>query len=116
MAVPDRLWAFKTILEEAVLEFASPIYIGMAVNLQTRVLRHKHLIQKYKRGSAFDLDEGELSEEETSDRSFAREVVRRGFSLSRLIVSVRVIESSLNVQLDAENILNRINFPLCGRN
>lgn len=115
---PDRLWVLKKVLDEAIPDFASPIYIGMSVDLNGRVGTHKRLIQDYKRGATFDIGEAGISEEEIADHSFAREVVRRGFSPNRLVVSVRVIESSAaeNVHLDAENVLNRINFPLCGRN
>lgn len=115
---PDRLWVLKKVLDEAIPEFASPVYIGMSVDLTGRVGTHKRLIQEYKRGVAFDLGVPGLSDEEIADHSFAREVVRRGFSPNRLVVSVRVIESPVagNVHLDAENVLNRINFPLCGRN
>lgn len=113
---PKRLWALKVVLDEAVPEFASPIYIGMSVHLRTRLGRHKQLIKLYQEGTTLDLGKGTLSEEELSDHSFARDVVRRGFRTSRLVVSIRVIEAAENVHLDAENILNRINFPLCGKN
>lgn len=113
---PGRLKDLKKVLEGAVPEFASPIYIGMSDDLRGRVGQHKRLIQKYKAGERFDLGEGLTTEEETADHSFAREVVRRGFSLARLAVAVRVIDAPANIHLDAENILNRINFPLCGRN
>ncbi len=115
-AEPTRLRILKRVLEEAIPEFASPIYIGMSDDLRDRVNTHKRLIQKYTGGERFDFGEGQVSEKESADHSFAREVVRRGFSLSRLAVAVRVIETPENIHLDAENILNRINFPLCGRN
>ena len=89
---PGRLRVLKQVLEGAVPEFASPIYIGMSDNLRDRVGAHKRLIQKYKAGERFDLGEGQISEEESADHSFAREVVRRGFSLGRLAVAVRAID------------------------
>jgi hypothetical protein len=118
VAEPARLWPLKKVLDEAVPEFASPIYIGMSVDLNARVGRHKQLIQAYKRGSFFELSEVPTADEDIADHSFAKDVVRRGFSPNRLVVTVRVIESDVaaDIHLDAENILNRINFPLCGRN
>jgi hypothetical protein len=113
---PERLRTLKRVLEEAVPEFASPIYIGMSDNLYTRVRRHKKLIETYKAGDSIPMPGLILNPAERADRSFAHEVARRGFSLNRLVVSVRYIDAPGNVHVDAENILNRINYPLCGRN
>src|SRR5689334_12217785 len=44
---PERLRGLKQILRTAVPRFASPIYIGVAVNLRQRLLRHKALIEKF---------------------------------------------------------------------
>lgn len=118
VAEPDRLVTLKKILAEAVPEFASPIYIGMSVDLRTRLRRHKHLIETYKAADSGRLPEGDAptSEEDHADHSFAWDVVRRGLSVNRLEVSVRQITAPESVHVDAENILNRINHPLCGRN
>lgn len=116
MAEPTRLWTLKKVLEEAVPEFASPIYIGMSVRLNVRLRRHKRLIERYKAAAGRPLDEDPVNAQDRNDHSFAREVVRRGFSTNGLVVSVRVIDASESVHVDAENILNRINYPLCGRN
>lgn len=114
---PTRLWILKSVLENAIPDFSAPIYIGMSVNLKTRIGRHKALIQNYKNSQLNEVSNDFLTdEEEESDKSFAREVIRRGFLTHRLFVSIRTIENSLNGHVDAENILNRINFPLCGRN
>jgi hypothetical protein len=112
---PKRLWVIKKVLEEAVPEFAAPIYIGMADDLRARTQRHKRLIQYYKSQEDRDAWEPTTAEEE-AEHSFARDVVRRRFNLARLEVAVRLIDMQGDVHLDAENILNRINFPLCGRN
>lgn len=115
---PDRLDTLKKILAEAVPEFSSPIYIGMSVDLRTRLSRHKSLIEAYKAskcGHSLDTD-ATLSGEAHADHSFAWDVVRRGLSVNRLEVSVRRITAPESVHVDAENILNRINHPLCGRN
>lgn len=117
-ADPSRLVTLKKVLAEAVPEFASPIYIGMSVDLRSRIRRHKHLIETYKAsdiGHAPNWDP-DKSAEDNADHSFAWDVVRRGLSVNGLHVSIRSIAAPMNVHVDAENILNRINHPLCGRN
>lgn len=113
---PERLRSLKKVLEEAVPEFASPIYIGMSDNLSSRLRRHKKLIETYRAGDTLPTPGLTPTPTERADHSFARDVARRGFSLNRLAVSVRFIDAPGNVHVDAENILNRINYPLCGRN
>lgn len=103
-------------MEEAVPEFASPVYIGMAISLKARLLGHKSLIQRYMAAAGRNVCDEFPSPSESNDHSFAREVVRRGFSINGLAVAVRVIDAAEAVHVDAENILNRINYPLCGRN
>jgi hypothetical protein len=116
VAEPARLWTLKKVLKDAVPEFASPIYIGMAVKLGNRLRRHKSLIERYKAAAGRPVDDGPLGPLDDRDHSFAREVVRRGFSTNGLAVAVRPIDAPENAHVDAENILNRINYPLCGRN
>ncbi len=113
---PQRLWAIKDVLEAAVPEFASPIYIGMAKSLRNRLLQHRRLIDHYKDATVAGVIGTPQSEEEQADHSFARDVVRRRFSPNRLVVSVRTMTSDSDARVDIENILKRINFPLCGRN
>lgn len=113
---PERLWAIKNVLEEAVPEFASPIYIGMAKGLRNRLLQHRKLIDLYKDAAAAGVIAAPQTEEEQADHSFARDVVRRRFNPNRLVVAVRTMVSDPDARVDIENILNRINFPLCGRN
>lgn len=116
MLEPERLWSLKTVLQEAVPEFASPVYIGMAVDLNCRLRRHKRLIEQYMAAAGRARSDDKLTPMESEDHSFAREVVRRGFSSNGLAVAVRVLNTQEKVHVDAENILNRINYPLCGRN
>lgn len=113
---PTRLWTIKNILVGAAPEFASPIYIGMASSLRTRLSKHKRLIERYMSAGGEKLDDGQLTQTEISDQSFAREVVRRGFGTNGLAVAALVIDTPESIHVDIENILNRINFPLCGRN
>lgn len=116
VADPSRLRHLKNILEDAVPSLASPIYIGMSDNLHDRLSRHKTLIAKYKSAIAHPADEASPTDSDDPDHSFARDVVRRGFSTNALVVAIRLVEAPRSVHLDAENILNRINYPLCGRN
>ncbi len=115
VAEPTRLWTLKTVMEEAVPEFAAPVYIGMTTSLKRRLLAHKSLIETYMAAAGRTCSDQPPISPDRNDHSFAREVVRRGFSINGLAVAVRVIDAAEAVHVDAENILNRINYPLCGR-
>jgi hypothetical protein len=106
-----RLATIRTVLETSAPDFASPIYIGMSENLRARLGRHKSLIERY----------GELSTsveaiEGQRDRSFAREIRARNIPPSRLFVVTKIISGVAGSYVDIENILNRIHYPLLGRN
>ena len=115
---PERLRVIKEVLEAAVPEFATPIYIGMSKDLRARLRAHKRLIDAHKKvegrvgASMISLPPDAKPE----DRSFASEVVRRKLGLNGLVVAVRPIKSSDKEHVDVENVLNRINYPICGRN
>lgn len=118
---PETLHDVKQALKLAVPQFASPIYIGVAERLRKRLLQHVSLIGYYLnlQASALDLDPtaGATSEEDASDHKFAYEVsMVRGFRASNLIVNTLQLPVHDTVRYDLENILNRINYPLCGRN
>lgn len=118
---PERLLKLKALLFESVPIFASPIYIGVAKDLRQRLLRHKSLIEKFVNAAAIgasELDtEEEPDEEAAKDHSFAREVASmRKFSTANLVVYTFSIEIDEHLRYDLENVLNRINYPLCGRN
>lgn len=108
---PARLATIRTVLEASAPDFASPIYIGMSKGLRTRLKRHKSLIEKYG-----ELPKIEAGSGEQRDQSFAREVRARNIPPSRLFVVARVITGPPGSYVDIENILNRIHFPLLGRN
>ncbi|MER9632700.1 hypothetical protein [Mesorhizobium sp. M0228] len=108
---PARLATIREVLEASAPHFASPIYIGMSEKLRLRLKRHKALIEKY--GELPDIG---LSEEEQRDQSFAREVRARNIPPSRLFVVATVISGPPGTYVDIENILNRIHYPLLGRN
>jgi hypothetical protein len=56
------------------------------------------------------------SEEDRNDHKFAHEVsMIREFSTSSLVVNTLELSIDDSIRYDLENILNRINYPLCGR-
>lgn len=114
---PERLRTIKDVLENSAPDFASPIYIGMSERLGTRIKRHRHLIERYReqRPSTTFAAEAMLSSEQR-DQGFAREIAEREINPQRLFVSIRAIGASGNRYVDLENILNRIHYPLFGRN
>jgi hypothetical protein len=107
---PSRLRQIANVLNMAAPFFTAPLYIGMATNLRTRLLKHKGLI------NAFADNPGSVGSDEGA-AGFARQVVARGFNPTQLFVACIPIEGIENEeQVDLENILNRINFPIFGRN
>lgn len=118
---PNRLIKLRSLLFDSVPQFASPIYIGVAKSLINRLNRHKSLIEKYCNAAATEIldtsDIAEGDEEAERDHTFAHEVAAvRKFNPSNLIVCTMLVEVDEHVRYDLENVLNRINFPLCGRN
>jgi len=117
---PMRLKTLASLLRAATPEFASPIYIGSTKSLRQRLLKHVDLIRQY-RESLLNLKPSEIeaitTSEQKADHSFAREagLVRR-FDPNDLWVYTFDIDLDPEYTFDIENILNRINFPLCGRN
>lgn len=107
---PSILFEVKAILAETSLFFSSPIYIGMSDDLYSRVTKHKILIEKFKRE--------QVTNQNFTDRdeSFAARIVARGMIETRLILVVKYTEGNNNISNITENILNRINYPILGRN
>lgn len=108
---PARLVTVRKVLEASAPDFASPIYIGMSERLRKRLKRHKLLIEKYG-----ELPESDSAEGEHRDQSFAREIRSRNIPPSRLFVVATVVDGPPRAYVDVENILNRIHYPLLGRN
>jgi hypothetical protein len=106
---PNRLYTVKEVLANATPEFASPIYIGMSKDLNKRIKGHRDLIIDYRGGNSSSVGTDR-------DQSFARRVVKRNLVPTRLHVSIRKISGKGARYVDTENILNRINFPVLGRN
>ena len=113
---PDRLHTIKKVLERSAPNFGSPLYLGMSGNLNERLKTHKFLINKY-RTEMFQASNGHHTENhQMRDKSFAAAVASRNLAPSRLFVLVEVIDGEGDLYVDVENILNRIHFPLFGRN
>jgi hypothetical protein len=120
---PERLATVKKILEVSAPDFASPLYIGMSNKLGKRLKTHKKLIEKYRSENLSENRQQELNyvktkeNKESYDKSFALEVCRRNIPPSRLFVIINILDEDIEKNyLDIENILNRIHYPLLGRN
>lgn len=107
---PEGILEIRDLLRRMVPVFASPIYIGVATrSLRTRLLQHQQLINDYRERPAAAVPDDE-------DHSFAYEAVcERGLKPLELIVYAMETPVSSEIQLVAEYIFNRINYPLCGR-
>ena len=112
---PTRLQIIAYSVENAVPFFTAPLYIGMARNLRERLTKHKSLID-----SLYDSQNSNKSKQtldpKDGDVGFARQVVARGFDPMSLVVYVQEVDVRTNEHIDVESILNRINFPIFGRN
>ena len=109
---PTRFRQIAEALSGAAPAFTAPLYIGMAKSLRERLMKHKTLIERLLDSRS---NRG-VSEIDDGDAGFARQIVARRFDPTNLFVHVRVVNVKSNEQVDVENILNRINFPIFGRN
>jgi len=110
-AEPERLRAIRGVLALSAPMFASPLYIGMATVLRSRLARHRELIEKYRSSVPRD---GQTSK--SSDAGFAWQVAKRKIPPERLFVFTCSIAGDEGTAVDVENILNRICYPILGRN
>ena len=110
-ADPDRLRTIRDVLALSAPMFASPLYIGMATVLRGRLARHKELIERFRSMVPRD---GQVSR--SSDAGFAWQVAKRKIPPERLFVFTCSTESDDGTAVDIENILNRICYPILGRN
>lgn len=107
---PARLRPIANVLGAAAPFFTAPLYIGMARNLRARLAQHKSGIESFADNPAAAAGNDKIS-------GFAQQIVQRGFNPRRLfVVCIPVGDVDSDEQLDLENILNRINFPIFGRN
>lgn len=110
---PSDLSSIAELLQRSVPYFASPIYIGVAKrSLRQRLSTHRQLLTQYRESPPLSpVDAAD------SDHSFAYEAVCvRKLVPSELLVYAMPIEFPERVAVATEYILNRVNYPLCGRN
>ena len=107
---PERFRAIAGILSNAAPWFTAPLYIGMALNLRSRLRTHKNKILEFRDNW------GSGAMQDTGDAGFASQVVARGFDPTNLFVHVAEVNVDNGEHNDIENILNRINYPIFGRN
>ena len=112
---PQRFSTIKRVLELSVPDFASPIYIGMSERLRTRLLQHKELIERYA-SQVSPFRESNVSDGDQRDHSFAHAIRVRNITPTRLFVIIHELSDLDDSYIDIENILNRIHYPLLGRN
>ncbi|BCO09223.1 hypothetical protein GF1_15990 [Desulfolithobacter dissulfuricans] len=115
---PIRLKTIKDIIEKSAPDFASPIYIGMSENIRQRVTKHKRLIEKYfSENNLVGLKQiTGVGTKDVRDHNFAWQIKKRAIPPSRLFVTIKQIAGEDRPYIDIENILNRIQYPLLGRN
>jgi hypothetical protein len=107
---PERLITIADVLKIASPAFTAPLYIGMASNLRKRLKQHSSKISELRelRSSSDILD--------SSEAGFAKQVAARNFDPTNLFVQIAEIPVDTSEHNDLENILNRINYPIFGRN
>jgi hypothetical protein len=105
VADPQRLRFVKGVLEVSAPMFASPIYIGMSDCLRDRLRQHKAMIERYRAGRP-----------DNGGSAFAFQVAKRRMPPERLFVLTCVMPNSEDMAVDVENVLNRIYYPILGRN
>jgi hypothetical protein len=104
----------RDVLTRSVPLFASPVYIGLASkSLRQRLSTHSKLLEHYVEHAP----ESGPEQSDDEDHSFAYDAVcLRKLALSDLIVYVMPLDVPETVVRGAEYVLNRVNYPLCGRN
>ena len=107
---PERFRAITEILKTVAPSFTAPLYIGMATNLRSRLRQHKNKIIELR-----DL-QGNGSIDDAAEAGFANQVVARNFDPTNLFVHIAEVNVDTGEHTDLENILNRINYPIFGRN
>lgn len=107
---PERFRAVADVLKTAAPWFTAPLYIGMAINLRSRLRQHRTKIIELR-----DL-QGEAKFEDATEAGFANQIAARNFDPTNLFVHITEVNVDTGEHNDLENILNRINYPIFGRN
>lgn len=109
-AEPERFRKIADVLKTVAPSFTAPLYIGMAKNLRVRLKQHRNKIVELR-----DRHEGQIGDV-SMDAGFANQVVARNFDPTNLFVHIAEVNIDFGEHNDLENILNRINYPIFGRN
>jgi hypothetical protein len=107
---PERFRTVSEVLKSAAPWFTAPLYIGMAINLRSRLKQHRNKIVELR-----DV-QGLASIDDAAEAGFANQVVARNFDPTNLFVHIAEVDVDTGEHNDLENILNRINYPIFGRN
>ncbi|QKF49337.1 GIY-YIG nuclease family protein [Pseudomonas graminis] len=107
---PERFEVICNVLKGAAPAFTAPLYIGMAKNLRRRLRQHKAKIIELRNNLST------VSSDDEIEAGFAKQVVARNFDPTNLFVHVSPVQVESDEHNDIENILNRINYPIFGRN
>ncbi len=113
---PQRLFSIRNLLQESAPMFASPLYVGKSNSIKHRVMQHINFIKKYKECATNPFIRLIDDEIDMDEKSFAQRVVERGIPSSRLFLVYQTTDTELDIQVDVENIINRIYYPTLGRN
>lgn len=112
---PDRLRTIRNVLDMSAPMFASPLYMGMAKDLRIRLATHKSLIERYRRHHR-----QEAEPIRDTEAGFAWQIAKRKIPPDRLIVftctTAATTAADDKTAVDIENILNRVYYPILGRN
>lgn len=109
---PDSIKDISQALSNLSPEFSSPLYIGMASNIAKRLLQHKEMMVGMLGNDAYQ-GVPDITPEE---RNFAERINQRGFVHDNLFVCVETVSVDGMLHNSVENIMNRINYPVLGRN
>jgi hypothetical protein len=112
---PSILRGLRSLIAEVSYHFTSPLYIGMAKNLAVRLMRHKTLIESYRSEGQVSIKE-HRDEETLRDHNFASRIVEKRFLETNLYVLTEEVDDKYSLHVLIENILNRMNYPILGRN
>lgn len=107
---PERFRTVSEVLKTVAPWFTAPLYIGMATNLRVRLKQHRNKIVELR-----DL-QGQASIDDSAEAGFANQVAARNFDPTNLFVHIAEVDVDTGEHNDLENILNRINYPIFGRN
>ena len=120
---PEERKILSDILELTLPLLTGPLYIGVSKNLQVRLQQHTQLIQAYQEDitqlSSTNIDGDESLE---NDKNFAQRIAEREIDPNHLAVGVIYMcpshhstERIHTAVKSAENLLNRMFYPILGR-